>query len=70
MLQSNQVNELDLASGQVLGTFPSGGAEPGRSAVALDGSLWIANRSYSSPNDQRVSNVSSSMRVPTPVRQI
>ena len=41
---SNQVSEIDSGVGTLLGTFPSGGVHPSRSAMALDGSFWVGHR--------------------------
>ncbi len=43
----NTVSRLNSTTGALIGTFPSGGSSPSRTAVDLDGNAWVANRAFS-----------------------
>ncbi|MBW2464034.1 MAG: hypothetical protein JRH11_20465, partial [Deltaproteobacteria bacterium] len=55
----NEVAQLDTSTGVVNWIAPSHGRYPSRTAVAIDGSVWVSNRAYtaSDPTDVTQSNV-------------
>jgi streptogramin lyase len=40
------VTRINSATGAVIGTYPTNGTSPSRTAVDLDGNAWVANRAF------------------------
>ncbi|MAC28561.1 MAG: hypothetical protein CMN31_22800 [Sandaracinus sp.] len=55
--QRNQVAKVNTETGAVEWQVTSHGSWPSRTAVAVDGSVWVANRALSAPSDPNQSNV-------------
>jgi streptogramin lyase len=53
----NQVAQLDTDTGVKNWQVPSYGTYPSRTAVALDGSVWVTNRGFGNPADVNQSNI-------------
>ncbi|MDI7269103.1 MAG: putative metal-binding motif-containing protein, partial [Myxococcota bacterium] len=53
----NQVAKLNTETGVKIWQVSSHGTSPSRTAVALDHTVWVANRGFANPNDPAHSNV-------------